>query len=253
VVTSANAGKLGRAFHYRAKFLQDWTISPDVPQGGHPEIIGYHRITSANSSGPVSLYAFRINSDGPDPALERMWYGRDCTDDKVLTFGQASARSKDITDLVVPTAGGALRSSGLSRAYEGTAVRAYDAGCDCVTDSDSGKTWTADGEVGAFVAADGERLAQGWKVNVGLSNFTRVLTDERISGPFLGTLIWNFAFAIGSTGGTFILGMVIASFVTPVLMRRIPGRTCNARARLRTRRTAPVGHQVRLFWWEHLA
>jgi predicted dehydrogenase len=27
-------GKLGRVFHYRAKFLQDWTISPDVPQGG---------------------------------------------------------------------------------------------------------------------------------------------------------------------------------------------------------------------------
>ncbi len=28
------AGKLGRIFHYRAKFLQDWTISADVPQGG---------------------------------------------------------------------------------------------------------------------------------------------------------------------------------------------------------------------------
>ncbi|MEO6012316.1 MAG: Gfo/Idh/MocA family oxidoreductase [Devosia sp.] len=28
------SGKLGRIFHYRAKFLQDWTISPDVPQGG---------------------------------------------------------------------------------------------------------------------------------------------------------------------------------------------------------------------------
>jgi predicted dehydrogenase len=28
------AGKLGRIFHYRAAFLQDWTISPDVPQGG---------------------------------------------------------------------------------------------------------------------------------------------------------------------------------------------------------------------------
>ncbi|MBP8257733.1 MAG: Gfo/Idh/MocA family oxidoreductase [Opitutaceae bacterium] len=27
-------GKLGRVFHYRAKFLQDWTISADVPQGG---------------------------------------------------------------------------------------------------------------------------------------------------------------------------------------------------------------------------
>jgi predicted dehydrogenase len=27
-------GKLGRIFHYRAKFLQDWTISAKVPQGG---------------------------------------------------------------------------------------------------------------------------------------------------------------------------------------------------------------------------
>ena len=28
------AGKLGKIFHYRANFLQDWTISPDLPQGG---------------------------------------------------------------------------------------------------------------------------------------------------------------------------------------------------------------------------
>ena len=28
------SGKLGRIFHYRAKFLQDWTISADLPQGG---------------------------------------------------------------------------------------------------------------------------------------------------------------------------------------------------------------------------
>ena len=27
-------GRLGRIFHYRAKFLQDWTISDDLPQGG---------------------------------------------------------------------------------------------------------------------------------------------------------------------------------------------------------------------------
>jgi predicted dehydrogenase len=29
-----DAGKLGRIFHYRAQFLQDWTISADLPQGG---------------------------------------------------------------------------------------------------------------------------------------------------------------------------------------------------------------------------
>jgi predicted dehydrogenase len=27
-------GRLGRIFHYRAKYLQDWTMSPDMPLGG---------------------------------------------------------------------------------------------------------------------------------------------------------------------------------------------------------------------------
>ncbi len=27
-------GRIGRAFHYRATYLQDWTINPEVPQGG---------------------------------------------------------------------------------------------------------------------------------------------------------------------------------------------------------------------------
>ena len=29
-----DSGKLGKIFHYRANFLQDWTINADVPQGG---------------------------------------------------------------------------------------------------------------------------------------------------------------------------------------------------------------------------
>ncbi len=27
-------GRLGKIFHYRANFLQDWTINADLPQGG---------------------------------------------------------------------------------------------------------------------------------------------------------------------------------------------------------------------------
>ncbi|MEW2592140.1 ABC transporter permease subunit [Micromonospora aurantiaca] len=128
----------------------------------------------------------------------------------LLNIGQASSRSDAVTALVVPTDEGAIRSNGLTRAYEGKAIRAYDAACDCVKDSETGKTWTADEKSGSFVAADGERLAQGWKVDVGLKNFSTVLTDPNISGPFFGTLAWNFAFAIGSTGLTFLLGMAIA-------------------------------------------
>lgn len=29
-----DSGKLGKIFHFRSNFLQDWTISPDLPQGG---------------------------------------------------------------------------------------------------------------------------------------------------------------------------------------------------------------------------
>jgi arabinogalactan oligomer/maltooligosaccharide transport system permease protein len=128
----------------------------------------------------------------------------------ILNAGQASARSKEITDLAVPTGVGAIRSAGLSRAYEGKATRAYDRGCDCVRDAASGKTWTASAGSGSFVASNGDRLAQGWKVGVGLHNFTRVVTDPQISGPFLRTLVWNFGFAVASVFVTFVLGLLCA-------------------------------------------
>ena len=36
-------GRLGRIFHYRANFLQDWTISADLPQGGHGALAARRR------------------------------------------------------------------------------------------------------------------------------------------------------------------------------------------------------------------
>jgi arabinogalactan oligomer/maltooligosaccharide transport system permease protein len=137
----------------------------------------------------------------------------------VLNAGQASARSREITGFAVPTAAGAIRSAGLSRAYEGKAVRVFDPATDSVRDTVTGKVWKADAGQGAFVAADGERLAQGWKTGVGFANFTRVLTDGTISRDFLRTLIWDFVFAIGSTGGTFVFGMVCALALQSSRMR----------------------------------
>jgi arabinogalactan oligomer/maltooligosaccharide transport system permease protein len=129
---------------------------------------------------------------------------------RVLTLAEASLRSADITGLVVPTAAGAVRANGITRAYEGRAVASYDAGCDCVTHADTGEVWTADNAAGSFVNGSGERLPQGWKVNVGLRNFAEVLTDSRISTHFLGALVWNFSFALLSVLLTFVLGTACA-------------------------------------------
>ncbi len=45
-----DAGKLGRIYHYRADFLQDWTISEDLPQGGE----GLWRLDVAASGSGVT-------------------------------------------------------------------------------------------------------------------------------------------------------------------------------------------------------
>jgi arabinogalactan oligomer/maltooligosaccharide transport system permease protein len=128
----------------------------------------------------------------------------------ILTIPQANARTKDISAFSVPTDKGAIKSQGLSRAFEGSPSQAYDSGCDCIKDAATGNTWTADDSNGLFVASDGSNLAQGWKVNVGFRNFTNVLTNDTIRSSFLRILVWNFAFAIGVVVLTFALGLLVA-------------------------------------------
>jgi arabinogalactan oligomer / maltooligosaccharide transport system permease protein len=128
----------------------------------------------------------------------------------LLTKPEASARGEEIEKYAVPTEQGAIKSSGLSKAVELKSVRDYDAGCDCVKDTKNGKTYVADTKNGYFRSADGEILAQGWKVNVGLANFSRIFTDKTVSGNFFSVFVWNFAFAAASVLTTFALGLLCA-------------------------------------------
>src|SRR5271156_242331 len=67
-------GKLGKIFHYRAKFLQDWTIKADLPQGGQ----GLWRLDAAAAGSGVSgdLLAHCIDTaiwlNGPIESLSAM-------------------------------------------------------------------------------------------------------------------------------------------------------------------------------------
>lgn len=63
---------------------------------------------------------------------------------------------------------------------------------------------------GQFESADGERLNVGWRVPVGLENFTTAFTDDRYAGPFVKVLLWTFAFAFLSVATTFLLGLFLA-------------------------------------------
>jgi predicted dehydrogenase len=68
------ANQLGKIFHYRAKFLQDWTISQDLPQGGE----GLWRLDAAVAGSGVTgdLLSHNIDTalwlNGPIASLTAM-------------------------------------------------------------------------------------------------------------------------------------------------------------------------------------
>lgn len=68
----------------------------------------------------------------------------------------------------------------------------------------------ADHSTGFFVTEAGERVTPGWRVAVGLSNYTRIFTSEGIRAPMLGIFLWTVAFALLSAGGTFAIGVLLA-------------------------------------------
>ncbi|RBY83642.1 sugar transporter permease [Geodermatophilus sp. TF02-6] len=165
---------------------------------------------------PTTDQVFAGTSDGLAPLsaadVQRSDAGRITAAEgyTVLDVAQISDRQDDLTAFTVPTDDGAIRNQGLSSAFDGAPQRAYDAGCDCITDAASGRTWTADDGNGAFVADDGQTLAQGWRVGVGLRNFGAIFTNDVIRSSFLRIVVWNFAFAFLTVLITFGLGLLVA-------------------------------------------
>jgi predicted dehydrogenase len=85
-------GRLGRIFHYRAKFLQDWTISQDLPQGGE----GLWRLDVAVAGSGVTgdLLAHCI-----DTAL---WLNGPIADVTAMTETFVKERKHNLTGRVEP-------------------------------------------------------------------------------------------------------------------------------------------------------
>ena len=85
-------GKLGRIFHYRAKFLQDWTISQDLPQGGE----GLWRLDASVAGSGVTgdLLAHCIDT--------AMWLNGPIADVTAMTETFITQRKHTLTGKVEP-------------------------------------------------------------------------------------------------------------------------------------------------------
>ncbi|MDH3729833.1 MAG: ABC transporter permease subunit [Acidimicrobiia bacterium] len=63
---------------------------------------------------------------------------------------------------------------------------------------------------GNFVCGDGGVLSPGWVAVTGVDNYAKIIGNERIRGPFVGVLVWNIAFALGSVVLSFAVGLGLA-------------------------------------------
>ncbi|MGM0413710.1 MAG: maltose ABC transporter permease MalF [Bacillota bacterium] len=63
---------------------------------------------------------------------------------------------------------------------------------------------------GHFYNDEAGRLSPGYRTYVGLRNYRRLLTDQRILQPFFRVFVWTFVWAILSVGTTFALGLLLA-------------------------------------------
>ena len=130
----------------------------------------------------------------------------------ILNLGQAAARTSDVQAFSVPTEKGAIKASGVSKAYEGdrdrhlrrrpaTASR---------TRPRARSTWPTTRRACSSTRRPATRSRRAGRSTSGFSNYVRAFTDSSVSGPFLGILGWNFAFAILSVVTTFVAGLLVA-------------------------------------------
>jgi predicted dehydrogenase len=85
-----DSGKLGKIFHYRANFLQDWTINADLPQGG--EALWRMDVNAAGSGVTGDLLAHCIDT--------AMWLNGRITDVSAMTETFVKERMHQLTGKV---------------------------------------------------------------------------------------------------------------------------------------------------------
>jgi predicted dehydrogenase len=85
-----DSGKLGKIFHYRSNFLQDWTISEDLPQGG--DALWRIDVDAAGSGVTGDLLAHCIDA--------AMWINGAITDVSAVTETFVKERMHQLTGKV---------------------------------------------------------------------------------------------------------------------------------------------------------
>ena len=102
-----------------------------------------------------------------------------------------------------------LRTLSVTKAAEAQPGITYDASKDAMVNTVTQVVYPANNDIGNFVSAKGEKLNPGWKVGVGVQNYTKLFTDPTVRQR-LPIMLWTFVFAFLTTVLNFSLGLILA-------------------------------------------
>lgn len=89
----------------------------------------------------------------------------------------------------------------------------YDSADDTLLDRQTNTVYLADNDAGFFIPEGGttkDAISPGFRVNVGLSNFNRLIEDSTLLGPLVDVFVWTVVFALLSVITTFAFGLLMA-------------------------------------------
>ncbi|MDR0435332.1 MAG: ABC transporter permease subunit [Propionibacteriaceae bacterium] len=186
----------------------------------------------AAERGPYTLFLIAESDDsdtvmfGLDDSELAQWSGESPTiidhtvtavpGYQILTRAEINsnmARIQEVWIRIPGTEDASIKVQGF-RAFEGRATMDYDSENDRFVRND-GTVYPLQLVGDSYCYSDPTDSSQcyqgrSWLQNVGLRNYTKLLTDSNIRGQFLGAFSWTLVFALGSVALTFIVGFFLA-------------------------------------------
>jgi len=130
-----------------------------------------------------------------------------------LSRKEALQLRKAIAEITVVTPEGSeLKNAGLRR-FAKVQAEYLRGDKDSLISTADGMVLTANHSDGFYTTPDGTQVTPGWRVWVGVDNFSRIVQSEGIRGPIVSIFIWTIVFALLSVGLTFALGLLLASIL----------------------------------------
>jgi arabinogalactan oligomer/maltooligosaccharide transport system permease protein len=130
----------------------------------------------------------------------------------IVTGAALFSLDKQISAFRVPAGGSAaIQPQGFANAVALEPTLRYDSRRGVFVRISDGIVFRANGR-GSFVNAGNakEELEPGWKTYTGFRNFSRIIHDPLVKGPFLRVFGWTFAFATLTVLLSFAIGLFIA-------------------------------------------